>query len=128
MRVKRSVALPPRSIFHYVWRTVAGAFYLETEKVKEMFLDSFFKFYKRCFGTIISGSGPKANPGPKANRGASRSGVHGQPSCDGILPARLSKTGSELLRRRPCAAQEHLALFPAIPESVPALRKSPGAK
>ena len=52
MRVKRSVALPPRSIFHYVWRTVAGAFFLETDKVKEMFLDSFFKFYKRCCGMV----------------------------------------------------------------------------
>ena len=52
MRVKRSVSLPPGSIFHYVWRTVAGAFFLETDRVKEMFLDSVFKFYKRCWGMV----------------------------------------------------------------------------
>ena len=54
MRVKRSVALPERSIFHYVWRTVAGAFFLETEEVRRMFLNSVFKFYNRCSGMVAT--------------------------------------------------------------------------
>ena len=52
MELARSVTLPDFSAFHYVWRTVNGARFMDKVKAKVMFLNSFFAFYFRAWDQV----------------------------------------------------------------------------
>ncbi len=53
MRYTRDFTLPANSIYHMMWRTVAGAFFLESDAMKRMFLFCFFRFMFRAGGKVL---------------------------------------------------------------------------
>lgn len=53
MRIARHLLLPSKSAFHYMWRCINGEMLMQTDKLKEIFLDSFFKFFKRARGKVL---------------------------------------------------------------------------
>ena len=53
MHIARPLLLPEKSAFHYMWRCINGEFFMETEPMKAMFLNSFFKFMKRARGQVL---------------------------------------------------------------------------
>lgn len=52
MRYTRDFTLPANSIYHMMWRTVAGAFFLQSNAMKRMFLYCFFRFMFRANGNV----------------------------------------------------------------------------
>jgi putative transposase len=53
MRIARHLLLPAKSAFHYMWRCINGEMFMRSDKLKEVFLDSFFKFFKRARGKVL---------------------------------------------------------------------------
>lgn len=47
MRFPRSYSLPPKSIFHMMWRAINGEFMLGSEEAKAASLDRYFRFFPR---------------------------------------------------------------------------------
>ena len=52
MRLPRAFTLPPGSIFHFMWKSINGEFFLRTDSMKRLFLNRFFKFFKRTKGAV----------------------------------------------------------------------------
>ena len=52
MRYIRDFTLPANSIYHLMWRTVAGAFFLQSDTMKRMFLYCLFRFMFRASGNV----------------------------------------------------------------------------
>ena len=53
MRIARNLQLPAKSAFHYMWRCINGEMFMQSKGMKETFLDSFFKFFKRARGKVL---------------------------------------------------------------------------
>jgi putative transposase len=53
MRIARHLQLPAKSAFHYMWRCINGEMFMKSKQMKETFLDSFFKFFKRARGKVL---------------------------------------------------------------------------
>jgi putative transposase len=53
MRIARQLQLPDKSAFHYMWRCINGEMFMRSAGMKEMFLDSFFRFFKRARGKVL---------------------------------------------------------------------------
>jgi putative transposase len=53
MRVARHLQLPANSAFHYMWRCINGERFMDSGDMKERFMDSFFKFFKRARGKVL---------------------------------------------------------------------------
>ncbi len=53
MRIARYLQLPAKSAFHYMWRCINGEMFMDSKQRKRMFLDSFFKFFKRARGKVL---------------------------------------------------------------------------
>lgn len=52
MRLPRHFSLPPGSIFHFMWRAINGEYFLQDDAMKRLFLNRFFKFFKRTKGAV----------------------------------------------------------------------------
>ena len=53
MRISRHLQLPAKSAFHFMWRCINGEMFMKSREMKEMFLDSWFKFFKRARGKVL---------------------------------------------------------------------------
>ena len=53
MRYTRDFTLPANSIYHMMWRTVDGAFFLASDVVKKLFLFCFFRFMFRARDNVL---------------------------------------------------------------------------
>ncbi len=53
MRIARDLLLPSRTAFHYMWRCINGEMFMLSREMKEVFLDCFFKFFKRARGKVL---------------------------------------------------------------------------
>ena len=53
MHIARPLLLPAQAAFHYMWRCINGEFFMKTDNMKAMFLNSFFGFMKRARGQVL---------------------------------------------------------------------------